>query len=523
MTVRTLVVGNGGCAARVAAMLASRGLDVLLAGADERFDLFAAASHAGVECLASARMVACRGFAGNFEVLLETGRRSLRHHVAAIVVAEDARRLANFDRYGIYPSARVCSLCDFTQQIEDSRDDNLAGFEGKRVVFLDGLAGEGIAASFEEVLHNALAVQALAGAQTVVLTAHLKVAGDGLEALYCKAKEAGTLFFKFTDSLPSLRQTEDGAVAMTFTDKTTGHAYTLRPDVTVVDERWMPSEYGKHLGGVLKLHTDQRGFLQADNIHRTTVLTNRRGILACGLSRAPMSPAHFAVEAAEAVNAVFDLYRPGKKYAIDAPRPAARIDSGRCIKCLTCYRLCPHRAVEQDSCMIIHPDACESCGICAAECPRGAIGLGQQGDGDQSPEGASDTAGALVAFCCSRSAVPAGELAGRSRLALPPQLKIVEVPCGGALSERQILSALAGGARGVLVLTCHEGNCHCQTGNRHARRRVARLRAQLQPVGPMAGPIEIQSLAANMAAEFTDTLQRFDKQLQEKNRRRRFA
>jgi coenzyme F420-reducing hydrogenase delta subunit/Pyruvate/2-oxoacid:ferredoxin oxidoreductase delta subunit len=512
----TLVIGSGGCAAQVTEMLVSGGARVVVAGTGEEVsnELRVLATGSGsenVELLAPARLDSCRGFVGNFEVLIAVNRQPVRRQVASIVIAEEAPRHANFERYGLRPSPRVRSLSDITKAVEEKRGQISADYEGRTVLFLDGLAGEGTPFIFAEILRNVLAIQALPGACTTVLTTNLKVAADGLETLYRKAKEAGTLFFKLTDSLPTLRQQKDGGAAVTFEDETTGHTYSLKPDVTVVDERCLPSESMKHLVSKLDLHTDGHGFLQAANVHRTNVLTNRRGILVCGLSRGPKGPADIAADAAEAVNAVCN----GHCFQQKPAAVAASIDTGQCIRCLTCHRLCPHRSIRKGAKMEVNADACEGCGICAAECPREAIALDQGEAGRQaSPDDLKDSAGALVAFCCTRSAARAKELAEHNGLALPQQLKIVEVPCAGALSTRHILAALTADVGGVLVLTCHAGNCHSETGYAYARRRVALLSEQLQSLGTIAERIEIRSLAANMAAEFAEIVSQFTEKLQ---------
>jgi coenzyme F420-reducing hydrogenase delta subunit/Pyruvate/2-oxoacid:ferredoxin oxidoreductase delta subunit len=513
LTPGTLVIGSGRCAVRVAEMLAEEGIEVILASPRERFSgppgpRAPDPPDTGFEWLAPARLVACHGFVGEFDAVLETGGSLVQRQVAAIVIAEDARRRVNFDAYGLNRTAGVRSLSEFKQHTEEHRHRASEDFAGKTVAYLNGLAGESTPVIFEEILRHALALQALPDVRTAVLTGNLKVAGNGLEALYREAKDAGTLFFKFTDNLPEIRQLTDGRADMTFEDETTGYSHVLRPDVTVVDESMLPSDYTVRLGRLLELHSDAQGFLQTENVHRYTVATNRRGIWVCGASRGPLGPADITADAAEVVAAVRDLIRSGSE-----PLTAkARIDTGQCIKCLTCYRLCPHRSIRKGLKMIVAADACEGCGICAAECPRGAIELGDR-SGPVPINMPRDVSGSLVAFCCSRSAARAGELAECGRFTLPARLQVVEIPCAGALSVGQMLAPLADGAGGVLVLTCHDGNCHSETGNDLARRRVDLLSSHLPAMGTVAGRLEIQTLAANMAPEFAEIVRRFDEKL----------
>jgi coenzyme F420-reducing hydrogenase delta subunit len=106
-----------------------------------------------------------------------------------------------------------------------------------------------------------------------------------------------------------------------------------------------------------------------------------------------------------------------------------------------------------------------------------------------------------VVFGCGRSALPALEEARDAGLALPPRLAVVGVPCAGAVSSEHLLAAFARGAGGVLVLGCHDGNCHSETGTRHAGRRVEHLALRLPALGIDARRLRHATLAANMGAE----------------------
>jgi coenzyme F420-reducing hydrogenase delta subunit/Pyruvate/2-oxoacid:ferredoxin oxidoreductase delta subunit len=267
----------------------------------------------------------------------------------------------------------------------------------------------------------------------------------------------------------------------------------------------------------MQLDTDQKGFIQTENVHRLTVSTNRRGIYAAGPSRTVMSPDDAAVDAANVVEAVIGL----QNGVPDIPSYRAEIDTGQCIACLTCFRLCPYKAVLRGQRMIVLTDACEGCGICAAECPRGAIamdGLGGKADqqiGTLAAEKKKDGVPAIMLFCCSRSAYLAGGLATCLDYHLPKGLTTIVVPCAGGISIQHLLAAFRGGADGVMVITCHAGNCHSENGNTHAYRRVELLAVKLWQVGVSPTRLEIHTLAANMAREFADITVQFEEKLKE--------
>ncbi len=517
MTGPTLIIGSGTCARDVARHLTSEGRHTVIAAANgtngDRPYLAANTPGSGsIEVLSGARLSACRGFIGQFEAMFTQSGATLQRRVAYIVIAEENRRIPNFDLYRLRAGSVVQSLSAFRKEFAMSPET----FANRRVVFLHGLRLESEPVLAEEVLRSALELQTVSGARAHVLTGNLKVAGNGLEALYRDAKSAGALFFKFTDTQPTIDQTETDPVTIEFRDEITGHDYRLSPDITVVDERIVPAAYVEHLAAVLGLRRGPAGFLQSENVHRLPVFTNRRGILAVGSARAVLSPADVEREAACGALAVLGLANLEGHPQVEA----AEINPGHCIRCLTCFRLCPYGAVNKGNRIAVVADACAGCGICVAECPRGAIQLGSIRtviEKEDAAISASETPAPdprMVVFACARSADKARELAGGHGQKSPSDLKVVTVPCAGAISVQHILSAFAGGAAGVMVLTCHIDNCHSETGNRHARRRVDYLVDHLDRMGFGGDRLEIATLAANMPTEYADMTRRFSRKIQ---------
>jgi len=110
----------------------------------------------------------------------------------------------------------------------------------------------------------------------------------------------------------------------------------------------------------------------------------------------------------------------------------------------------------------------------------------------------------IVAFCCTNCAYSAADLAGAMRLSYDPSVKIVALPCTGAIEAGIILKAFEEGADGVMVAGCLEGECHYRTGNLHARKRVADLQRRLEEIGIEPGRLEMFNLSAAMGTRFAE-------------------
>jgi coenzyme F420-reducing hydrogenase delta subunit/Pyruvate/2-oxoacid:ferredoxin oxidoreductase delta subunit len=498
---RICVLGNNACAWEIAERLGQAQLGVILAAADEARDPRTGGNRSGqnprVETLSGVRLAACSGQLGRFDLVFDRCGTPVRQTVAAVVLAESDEHRSNEALYDLKPANGIVAISNL---LNSGGRPPAAAASWRQAVFLNGLRAEGHPAMAGRVMRAALRLQNEFGVQCHILTRHLKVAGEGLEALAREARAAGVLFFKFSHTDPALLQNEEGGVRVHFLDEPTGKAFELTPDLVVVDESVRPSPYALALGHVLGVEADPAGFVQGDNVHRLPVATNRRGIIVAGPARALGSDP--AVEAANgALEVLLGLAAADRS-------SAAQIEAGQCIRCLTCLRVCPYRAVALDGRPQVLPAACERCGICAAECPREAIRIAGLEREDLHrlvaagrPGDPTEGRPSIVAFCCRRSAGPALHAAVAAGIRWAASLNVIEVPCAGSLAPEVILSAFCQGADGVLVLACHLDNCHSRHGNQLVHQRTDRIATFLESSGGGAARLRFKTLAANMPAE----------------------
>lgn len=89
----------------------------------------------------------------------------------------------------------------------------------------------------------------------------------------------------------------------------------------------------------------------------------------------------------------------------------------------------------------------------------------------------------IVALVCHWCSYAGADLAGTTRRPYPASVRAVRVPCTGRIDPLLVVTALTGGADGVLLSGCHPGDCHYVQGNLLARRRFTVLRALLEVLG----------------------------------------
>ncbi|MCJ7539172.1 MAG: hypothetical protein MUO88_05845, partial [Desulfobacterales bacterium] len=201
---KTLIFGNGPCAHYIAEDLLSTGADIVIATTDKTCD-FSPSEHSGsIEILTDTRLVSCRGAIGDFRILAAQNNKEIKRTVAGVIVAEEGQRKPNFSQYGLKASSNVITLSRMKELLLDASRDPGIFSEVKKVVFLTGVFQEGNPVIAEEIMHSVLRLQSDFNLQTYILTANLKVAADGLEALYRETKEAGAVYIKFTDTRPEI-------------------------------------------------------------------------------------------------------------------------------------------------------------------------------------------------------------------------------------------------------------------------------------------------------------------------------
>jgi len=123
----------------------------------------------------------------------------------------------------------------------------------------------------------------------------------------------------------------------------------------------------------------------------------------------------------------------------------------------------------------------------------------------------------LLGFLCRWCSYAGADLAGTSRKKYPANIRIIKVPCSG------ILKALRLGFDGVLVSGCYPGDCHYQTGNYRARRRMAITKKFLEYIGVDPQRIQASWVSASEGGKFTEVVTEVTKGLKEIGPNKLFA
>jgi len=101
------------------------------------------------------------------------------------------------------------------------------------------------------------------------------------------------------------------------------------------------------------------------------------------------------------------------------------------------------------------------------------------------------------------------------RLRYPTNIKIIKVPCSGRVAIIHMLKALEEGADGVIVAGCLEGDCHYQSGNLRAKKRVNYVREILEKIDMEPDRVAMYNLSAGEGPRFAEIAREMTEKVKE--------
>jgi len=444
------------------------------------------------------------GCVGSFILRYATSEGSKSIKAGSVVLAVDAQAKPLSIDGALAKSGRVISLREYGDQVKEGR------VNGARVCLWLDRDGPERRCAGRAGLETSLE-HARVGGKPTVLFSNMPVYGHNGQVLYDDARSSGVKFIKYDGDAPKVK-VKDASLVISVTDSVlSGRVLEFEVDSLVIPDSMTPSEENQKLSELLRQPLDMEGHLQSGNVRHRPVGSARRGVFFVGGCHDECDPGEAHVEALAVQAGILAALPEG---GVEVPLGKAIIDESKCAKCLTCYRACPHGAIQLDPSgyrVIVQDAACYQCGICAAACPGRAI------ENSSVPMGhmhnvleiaAADLQGSapIIAFACRQSAIPAASEAGRLGLKMPSDVLLIDVPCAGQVSENLILDAFEQGARGVLVLGCHHDNCRSLWGNDRTSKRVNRAKKCLAEVGIDMDRTRFHAFASNEAHRLANVL-----------------
>jgi len=116
----------------------------------------------------------------------------------------------------------------------------------------------------------------------------------------------------------------------------------------------------------------------------------------------------------------------------------------------------------------------------------------------------SDFEPKIIIFGCNWGAYTEADGADNSN-----NHRTIRTMCSGRIEPTFILQAFGQGADGVMIAGCHPGDCHYNSGNYKAKRRVIMLQNMLPQLGIESKRLRLEWFPASEASKFRSTINGF--------------
>jgi len=465
------------------------------------------------------------GFIGNFDVTLQknSSNEFEQINVGTIVVATGADVFKPKGMYGYGEHKNVLTQLELEELL---KKDELK--KPKRVVMIQCVgAREKTGRTYCSriccmvALNNALLLKKLLpDVEVSILFRDLQTYGE-YEDYYREARASFVDFVRYDqDRPPKVASKPDGKLTVTVFDAYLGAEIEMDSDLVVLSTPLVQHEEGRKLSPVLKVPLGADGFFFEAHPKLRPVDFMSDGIFVCGTAHGPKNVLESVTQAYAAASRAAIPMALGK---IKAGAVKASVDKDVCVNCDACVVSCIFNAIETEPFGLpsIVEANCKGCGVCAAECPMGAMQLVHFTDEQivaaiealfEPKELASSSGGfdpLVLCFACQWCSYGAADLAGVSRIQYPPNVRILRVPCSGRVDVLHVLKAFQSGADGVIITGCHVGDCHYIDGNVKAKDRVDAMKKSLGVLGIDSRRLEIGFASSSEGQKFATMMTDF--------------
>jgi heterodisulfide reductase subunit A len=320
---------------------------------------------------------------------------------------------------------------------------------------------------------------------TTVFYMDLRAFGKGFEELLIRSKGNGVRYIR---GLPGeiFEDPNTGNLKLTVENTTANRLEQHEFDMVVLAVGGTPATKTETIRQMVSLSKSPSGFLKEAHAKLRPVDTPTKGVFIAGSAESPKDVRESVTQASAAASHASILLRKDN-LAVEAI--TAVVDEALCKKCGLCKPVCPFSAIQWEKKQVarITSAACSGCGTCAAECKFGAIEMRHFSDQaiyaqiDAMLEG--DAAEIAVTFACNWCSYAGADTAGVSRMAYPPNARIIRTMCSGRVSPEFVWYAFKRGAPVVLVSGCHYVDCHYIDANRSTTRRMDGLWDGMEKAG----------------------------------------
>lgn len=362
-------------------------------------------------------------------------------------------------------------------------------------------------------LKQAFVLKKMLGINVHIYYIDIRATGKGYEELYWKDQEAGVAFTK--GRVAEIWKNKDGRLVVLAEDVLMSEVREEEYDMVALATPMIAPKGLEELAGKMHLSLGEDGFIQERHPKLDPVDSMKTGIYACGCTLSPKD-VRDTVSDALAAAAKAALLLKGRRITTSPEKAIVMEDL--CTGCGGCVPVCPVKAITmKDEKAKINPFICIGCGACIPTCPEEAIDFENSTNrqiiatlrGVLMDKGPDEVR--IIAFADKSVAYTGMDFLGLDRINYPENIRVVAVPSTAILGRKQLLSAFAHGADGILVIEGQE-----EIDKHFTKQRMIEMKKILQEYGIKGMrvrysyiPLPVYKKAADLFTRFYERIIKF--------------
>ncbi|KAF5411051.1 MAG: CoB--CoM heterodisulfide reductase iron-sulfur subunit A [Candidatus Methanogasteraceae archaeon] len=284
----------------------------------------------------------------------------------------------------------------------------------------------------------------------------MRSAGRRMEEFYQHTQEIGVNFVRGRVAEVNPLNSNDGSrLQVRYEDTFLGEVGEAEFDMVVLCPSLIPSKGSRELADQLGVPVGGDGFIEEKHVKIDPVNTLNQGVFVAGCAVGPKDIHDSVTEAISAAHKIHQFLGKGT-ISVSPEKP---VISDACDGCGVCAAECPYGALAMvggdggKPVPVLDPLSCNTCGICAAVCPQGAVEIANYTREQllAQAEGILD-AGMGVIVYIDPAAYAAADLAGVNRTQYSPLIRFIQVPSIHLLDADIVGHAFESGAGGVMLI-----------------------------------------------------------------------